>query len=116
MGWRWIQIKNKSSNLIYLRKRKHGKNVDDEMRGQVTFSDLAPVLNKNTSPKDTRRRSDEARTELENHVNGVEDVGDGAQYACGCLHFLVDIKTVLGLVEDRYVEEQRVDGDSDDTS
>lgn len=100
----------------HLWKRKHGKNVDDEMWGQVTFSDLAPVLNKNTSPKYTRRRSDEARTELENHVNGVEDIGDGAQNASGCLHFLVDIKAVVGLVEDRDVEEQRVDGDSDDTS
>lgn len=49
-------------------------------------------------------------------MNGVEHVGDGAQNASGCLHFVVDVKAVIGLVEDRDVEEERVDRDSDDAS
>lgn len=41
------------------------------------FSDFVFVFNKNIFFKYMRRRSDEVCMELENYVNGVEDIGDG---------------------------------------
>lgn len=100
----------------HLWKRENSKNVDDEMRGQVTSSDLSLVLDENTSPKDTRRRSDEAGAKLEDDVDHVEDVGEGAQDAGGDLHLLVAAEAFLGVVDHGDVEEERVERDGDDAS
>ena len=86
------------------------------MRRQVTHSDLPRILNKNTSPKDTRRRSDEASTELENDVNHVEDISEGAQDASGYLHLVIKTETLLGVVDHGDVEEERVERNGDDAS
>lgn len=102
--------------MNHLWKRKNSKNVNYEMRGQVTFCNLLLVLDKNTSPKNSRRRSDKASTKLENDVNDVKNISERAQNACSYLHFLVNTKTFLGIINDRHVEEQGVKRDSDDTS
>lgn len=100
----------------HLWKRKNSENIYNEMRRQVTYSDLPRVLNKNTSPEDTRRRSDEASTELKNDVNHVEDISERAQDASGYLHLVIKTETLLGVVDHGDVEEQRVERNGDDAS
>lgn len=97
-----------------LRKRKNSENIDDEMRGQVTHSDLPRVLDEDASPEDARGRSDEAGTELEDDVDEVEDIGAGAEDAGGYLHLVVEAEALLGVVDDGDVEEERVERDGDD--
>ena len=70
------------------------------------------VDDKLTSSKDTRGRGDVCSLELEMDADEIESIDDGAD--CGSSNGKLSIypKAVVILVENWEVEEERIDGDS----
>lgn len=62
-----------------LRERDGGSEVDDEIRLEVAHGDFAGVGDELAAAEDSRIGGDEGGAELHDHVEDVEEVGEGAE-------------------------------------
>lgn len=63
-----------------LGQRDGGGEVDDEIGSQVTGSDFPGIHDEVTAAEDSRIGGDEGGAELHDHVEEVEEVGEGAEH------------------------------------
>lgn len=104
-----------AGNFTHLRQRKNCKNVNKEVRGQISPCYFQSIFHQDTSSKYSRRGSNKTSSELEDNVNDIEDISKGTQNNCRGLQLFVQIKTFLVIIDHRNVTEQRIERNSKHT-
>lgn len=104
------KIKNKKLNLwsIHLGERQRGSEINQEIRPQIPGGDGGRVDDKVAAAEDTRAGSDKGGAKLHDHVEEVEEVGDGPEEGDEDAEADVDLHAG-GTADDGEVEVERVE-------
>lgn len=101
-------------NLACLWDRKGGSKIDDEIGLQVAEGNLVGVHDELATAENPRTGIDIGSAELDDHVEEVEEVGDGAEEGHKDGEVVAGGHARAVAFDAREVEIERVDEESDD--
>lgn len=98
----------------HLRERENRQDVYNEVGAEVALCNLFRVLHQLAPPKDAGGGGDEASPELQKNVKYVQDIYQRTKNASNYLNIPIQRQTKSVADDDRNVEEEGIEGESDD--